>query len=151
MKRIVLLGRSVQHAGQSRKVTILLADDHPHFLQLIERLLKAKFDVLGRVADGESLVEAARRLHPEVILTDISMPALSGIEAVERLKKEGSQAKFIFVTVHTGADFVKACLDLGAVGYVLKPRVATELLPAIQEALVGHTYVSREACQEGVA
>jgi DNA-binding NarL/FixJ family response regulator len=151
MKSILLLGARVGQAGQLRRVTILLADDHPRFPQLVEGLLNATFEVLGSVGDGKALVDSALKLKPDVIITDISMPILNGIEAAEQLKKEGCKAKIIFLTVHTGADFVRACLDLGAVGYVVKPRVATELVPAIQEVLAGRVYVSPQASLESTA
>ena len=130
------------------KITILLADDHPCFPQLVESLLGATYEVVGTVSDGQALVDASLRLKPDVIITDISMPVLNGIEAVEQLRKSGCASKIIFLTIHSGTDFVRACLSLGAVGYVVKPRVATELVPAIREALAGRVFVSPQASPE---
>ena len=124
------------------KVSILLADDHPGFPGLVEDLLKPTFEVIGIVFDGESLVQASSRLNPDIILTDISMPILSGFEAVDRLRKSGSTAKVIFLTVHSDPDFVRAGLATGASGYVFKLRVATDLLVAIREVLEGHIFIS---------
>jgi DNA-binding NarL/FixJ family response regulator len=124
------------------KVSILLADDHPGFPGLVEDLLKLAFEVVGIVFDGESLVQASLKLNPDIILTDISMPILSGFEAVDRLRKSGSTAKVIFLTVHSDPDFVRAGLATGAVGYVVKPRIATDLLVAIREVLEGHVFIS---------
>ena len=124
------------------KVSILLADDHPGFPGLVEDLLKPTFEVIGIVFDGESLVQASSRLNPDIILTDISMPILSGFEAVDRLRKWGSTAKVIFLTAHSDPDFVRAGLATGASGYVFKLRVATDLLVAIREVLEGHIFIS---------
>ena len=124
------------------KVSILLADDHPGFPGLVEDLLKPTFEVVGIVFDGESLVQASSRLNPDIILTDISMPILSGFEAVDRLRKWGSTAKVIFLTAHSDPDFVRAGLATGASGYVFKLRVATDLLVAIREVLEGHIFIS---------
>jgi DNA-binding NarL/FixJ family response regulator len=123
-------------------VSILLADDHPGFPGLVEDLLKPTFEVIGIVFDGESLVQASSRLNPDIILTDISMPILSGFEAVDRLRKWGSTAKVIFLTAHSDPDFVRAGLATGASGYVFKLRVATDLLVAIREVLEGHIFIS---------
>jgi DNA-binding NarL/FixJ family response regulator len=149
MKNIVLLGTRVKQAGQVSKVTVLLADDHPHFPQLVRSLLQETFVILGSVADGKALVEAALELKPDVIVTDISMPVLNGMEAVEQLKRAGCNSKIIFLTIHTGADFVRSCLELGAAGYVVKPKVATELVPAIREVLAGRIFVSPQASRNG--
>ena len=124
------------------KVSILLADDHPGFPGLVEDLLKLAFEVVGIVFNGESLVQASSKLNPDIIVTDISMPILNGFEAVDRLRKSGSTAKVIFLTVHSDPDFVRAGLATGAVGYVVKPRIATDLLVAIREVLEGHVFIS---------
>ena len=124
------------------KVSILLADDHPSFPKLVESLLKPAFDILAIVSNGESILEAYRRLKPDIIVTDISMPVLSGFEAAVRLRKSGCTAKVIFLTVHADPDFVRAALSTGALGYVVKPRVATDLLAAIKEVLEGRVFIS---------
>jgi DNA-binding NarL/FixJ family response regulator len=124
------------------KVSVLLADDHPNFPRLVEDLLKPAFEVVGIVCDGVSLVKASLQLNPDIIVTDISMPALSGLEAADQLRKSGSKAKVIFLTVHSDPDFVRAGLDTGALGFVVKSRVATDLLEAIQKVLEGHVFIS---------
>ena len=125
------------------KKRILLADDHPHFSELVEALLGPAFEVVGKVRDGQALFEAGISLKPDLILTDISMPVLNGIEAVEELHRSGCNSKIIFVTVHSDPDFVRSCLAVGAAGYVVKPRVAVDLQLAIREVLAGHLFVSR--------
>jgi len=147
----VLLPTRSQRVGQMNRVRILLADDHPHFPELVESLLGVTFEVVGIVGDGRALVDAGLKLNPDVIVTDISMPVVNGIEAVEELRKAGCTSKVIFLTVHSDPDFVRACLATGALGYILKPRVALDLLAAIHEALAGHLFVSRSDSEENYA
>ena len=121
---------------------ILLVDDHRYLLELIRGLLEPTYDVVGCVEDGESLVEAAGKLQPDAVVTDISMPKLNGIEAVNRLRESGSTSKIIFLTVHADPDFAQAALETGALAYVSKFRISTDLLVAIKEALEGRIFVS---------
>jgi len=121
-----------------------VADDQQAVLEAISRLLDGKFDVVAAVQDGECAVEAVSRLNPDLLLLDISMPVLSGIEAAARLKLSQTpcRAKLIFVTVHEDTDYVEAAFAVGARGYVLKQRLAVDLLPAIREVLKGGTFIS---------
>ena len=123
-------------------IKVLLADDHPGFPGFVANLLESTFEVVGRVADGRSLFEAAMELKPDVIITDICMPVLNGLEAADLLRKSGCTAKIVFLSVHSEPDFVQAGLSAGALAYVVKPRVGTELLLAIREVLAGKTFVS---------
>jgi DNA-binding NarL/FixJ family response regulator len=127
---------------------ILLADDHPYFSELLESLLGPGFEVVGKVADGRALFDAAIALKPDVILTDISMPILNGIDAVDELHRSGCNAKIVFVTVHSDPDFVRSCLAVGAAGYVIKSRVALDLQCAIRDALAGDLFISPEIIEE---
>ena len=124
------------------KLRILLADDHPGFPKMVEALLGPTFEVVGEVSDGQSLFEEAAKLNPDVIISDISMPILDGIEAARQLRRLGTAAKIIFLTVHSDLDFIRACMAAGASGYVEKSRVATDLPAAISEVLAGHTFIS---------
>ena len=124
---------------------VLLADDHPGVLGVVQDLLEPNFDIVGCVDNGESLFEAAMKLHPDVIVTDISMPKLSGIEAANRLRESGSSSKIVFLTVHTDPDIVRVALETGALGYVVKTSLTTDLLFAIPEVLAGRAFVSPEA------
>jgi len=135
----------VPQRATSRKATILLADDHQDFTALITDMLRDEFEIVGNVGDGKALVNACLQLKPDLIITDISMPELTGIDAAERLSKLGFSPKIIFLTVHADTDFVRACLDAGAAGYVVKSHVAADLLPAIQHALAGRVFVSSRA------
>jgi DNA-binding NarL/FixJ family response regulator len=130
------------------KKRILLADDHPHFSEVVESLLGSAFEVVGKVGDGRSLFDAAMALKPDLILTDISMPVLNGIEAVDELHRSGCNSKIIFVTVHSDPDFVRSCLAVGAAGYIVKPRVAEDLQSAIREVLAGHLFISPDVTED---
>jgi DNA-binding NarL/FixJ family response regulator len=138
----------IKRAGSLKKVRILLADDHPHFPEFVESLLETSFEIIGKVGDGQALLEAATKLKPDVIVTDISMPRLNGIEAAEQLRGTGSTARIVFLTVHSDPDFIRSCLATGAFGYITKPRVALDLIPAIREALAGHLFISPHETQE---
>jgi DNA-binding NarL/FixJ family response regulator len=124
------------------KVRVLLADDLPAVRELVKEIVEPTFEVVGTVGDGEALLGAALSLQPDVIITDISMPALSGIEAAKQLQDSGSRALVIFLTVHSDSDFVNACLSAGARGYVVKIRMDTDLLLAVREALAGRIFLS---------
>jgi DNA-binding NarL/FixJ family response regulator len=122
---------------------ILLADDHLAMLEAEIALLSPYFDVVGTAADGAALVAKAYSLNPEVIVTDISMPVLNGIDAVHKLRESGSRAKFVFLTIHSDQEFVDGCMGAGAFGYVQKRHIRHQLVPAIQAALAGQFYVSQ--------
>lgn len=124
------------------RARILLADDHKGIRDRVVRLLEREFEMLEPVGDGLSLLHAAVRLEPDVCLMDISMPILNGIETAERLKERGSKAKIIFLTIHEDRDFLVAALRAGASGYVVKPRMASDLRAAVKEVLAGRTYIS---------
>jgi DNA-binding NarL/FixJ family response regulator len=121
---------------------VLVADDHLGFLELVRSMLKLDFEIVGCVRDGEALFAAAMNLHPDVIVTDISMPNVSGIEAVDRLRESGCSSKVVFLTAHSDPDFIDAALSTGALAYVFKSSVGTDLLFAIQEAFEGRVFVS---------
>jgi DNA-binding NarL/FixJ family response regulator len=104
--------------------------------------LEPEFKIIAVVGDGQSLIETAKSLQPDLIITDISMPVLSGIEAAKQILQHTPQTKIIFLTVHTDADYVHAALELGAVGYVFKSRLVSDLRLAIEEVLEDRTYVS---------
>jgi DNA-binding NarL/FixJ family response regulator len=106
------------------------------------RLLEQEFEVVGTAGDGQTLIEAAARLLPEVLVVDISMPVLSGIEAARRLRETGSTTKVVFLTVYEDIDYVDAAFAAGALGYVVKSRMDTDLCLAIKEALAGRLFVS---------
>ena len=124
------------------RVRILLADDHEEMRDRVVRLLERDFDVIAAVADGAALLEAESKMQPDVCVLDISMGAGCGIDAAVRLKASGSKAKIVFLTVHEDPDFVQASLEAGALGYVFKSRMASDLRAAIMGAMAGRVFVS---------
>jgi len=124
------------------RVRVLLADDHAAVLKSVTEVLAPHFDVVGAVRDGAALVEAATSLDPDVLVVDISMPVLNGIQAVAQFKHDGSRAKVVFLTVNEDAEFVQACFAAGATGYVVKPRLGGDLVFAINEVLAERSFVS---------
>lgn len=126
----------------SSKPRVLLADDHTIFLEGLKTLLEDDFELVGTVEDGRAVLDAAGTLNPDVILLDISMPLLNGIEAARRLRKAGAKSKVIFLTMHADTRFVKEAFRVGASGYLLKRSASSELVAAIREVLDGRFYVT---------
>jgi len=124
------------------RARILLADDHKEIRDRAVRLLEPEFEVVGAVSDGNALVRVSAQLKPDVCIIDISMPYLNGIEAAIKLRENGSEARIVFLTVNEDSDFVRAALKTGALGYVVKSRMATDLCLAINGAIRGDLFVS---------
>lgn len=124
--------------------TLILADDHAVVRDGLVRLLENDFQVLAAVGDGRALLDVAGRLRPEVIVFDIGMPLLNGIEAASQIRVVAPNAKIVFLTQFSGRDYVQAAFRLGASAYVLKNSAASELVAALREALAGRFYVSAE-------
>jgi DNA-binding NarL/FixJ family response regulator len=121
---------------------ILLADDQQEILRTVLSLLDDEYEVVGVAQDGEGVLELLRAESPDLLVLDIFMPVLNGIETAIRLRASGSAIKLLFLTVHEDADFVDAAISVGALGYVLKAHLITDLLPAIREVLKGNVYIS---------
>jgi DNA-binding NarL/FixJ family response regulator len=128
--------------GPLSKTRVLLADDYRPLLESVSELLGRGFEIVGEAQNGEALVEAALKLKPDVIVTDISMPILNGIEAAKRLSEAGSTSKIVFLTVLSDPNFIPICMAAGALGYVVKGRLVTDLEPAIREAVAGRIFIS---------
>ncbi len=124
------------------KIRILVADDHPIVAEGLRSLLEPTFELVAIVENGRELIAAAKKLKPDAIVVDISMPLLNGIDAVSQIRSEGIQAKIIFLTMHTEASYARRALAAGASAYVLKHSAASELLFAIQQSLAGRTFVT---------
>ena len=122
--------------------TILLADDHPVVAEGLAALLRDEFTLVGTVADGAGLLEAARRLRPDVIVTDVTMPGLTGLDALRRIRGEGLAVKVVFLTVHGDVRLAAEALRAGAAGFVVKEAAGKELIAAIHEVLRGRTYLT---------
>ncbi|MHC4203844.1 MAG: response regulator [Planctomycetota bacterium] len=130
------------------KPTVLLADDHKIVLEGLKGLLEDEFEILAAVQDGRELLDKVEQLGPDVIVVDIAMPLLNGIDAVRQLKKSDFETKVVFLTMHEDAMYAKEALDAGALGFVLKHSAPSELTRAIEEALKGNTYISPAIAQE---
>jgi DNA-binding NarL/FixJ family response regulator len=124
------------------KIRVLLADDHKIVLEGLRSLLEPEFEIVGAVEDGRALLKAAKRLSPDVIVADISMPLLNGIEAVRQIKEENEKVKVVFLTMHPDVTYATRAFEAGASGYVLKHSAPSELVTAVREALKGRTYVT---------
>ena len=132
--------------NSSRK-RILLADDHDAMLDEVSSLLRENYDVVGRVGDGAALVEAATRLNPDLIISDISMPQMTGFEAAAELRKKQPNLPLIFLTVQSSSAYVKKARSLGATGYVLKIHTTEHLPKAVESALAGQVYFCPEVSE----
>jgi two-component system, NarL family, response regulator NreC len=132
-----------------RKYTVLVADDHAIVKEGLVSLLKEHdFDVVGAVGDGHELLESARRLRPDLIVTDMSMPGLSGLDVLTRLKADRVGSKVIVLTMHHDADLATRALRSGASAFMLKHSAGEELLTAIHQALEGRTYLTPTLTKE---
>jgi len=130
-----------------KKTRVLLADDHRIFLAGLQKLLEEDFDIVGAVGDGRALCEEALRLKPDVIVADVSMPSLNGIDAVRSLLAAGCPARVIFLSMHGDALYVNEALRTGAAGYILKRDAPDILVAAIQEATRGKRSAPQAASQ----
>src|SRR4030095_5772915 len=113
-----------------KRPTLLLADDHKMFAQGLQSLLEDEFDLVGTVGDGQALVEAVQQLKPDVVLVDISMPILNGLDAVRRLREVGVSTKVIFLTMHADHRFLAEAFRCGGLGYILKQSAGEDLIVA---------------------
>jgi DNA-binding NarL/FixJ family response regulator len=127
---------------------VLLADDHRVLSEGLKSLLQPHFDVVGIVSDGWELVAASTGLDPDVVVLDISMPSLNGIDAARQLRSANSRAKFVFLTMHREVVYATRALEVGASGFVLKHSAASELVTAIQEAVKGRIYITPQIASE---
>ncbi|MDQ2712034.1 MAG: response regulator transcription factor [Acidobacteriota bacterium] len=127
---------------QAARPRILVADDHVIFVEGLSKVLNGHFDLVGSVNDGDELVTSAKRLSPDVIVTDLSMPGLAGFDAIRRLREEGCAAKFIVLTMHAEIEMAAEAFRAGACGYVLKQSASKELITAIDEVLCGRIYIT---------
>ncbi len=121
---------------------VLLADDHTLLLEAFEKLLEHDFTVVGAVSDGRALLSAAAELKPDVIVLDIAMPLLNGLDAARQLKKTMPKVKLIFLTMNEDPNLANEAFRVGASGYLLKTSAASELTKAIKEVLCGRSYVT---------
>jgi DNA-binding NarL/FixJ family response regulator len=132
---------SMKGGGMNRP-RVLLADDHPLFLSGLRSLVEPECEVVGAVSDGRALIEAASRLKPEVVILDIGLPLLNGIDAVRQIKQEKPDVKILFLTMHANLAYLKEALAVGANGYLLKTSAREELLGALRDVIRNRIHVS---------
>jgi DNA-binding NarL/FixJ family response regulator len=125
-----------------KRPRLLLADDHKIVLEGLRGILEPEFEIVGAVEDGRALVAEAERLIPDVVVADISMPGLNGMDAARQIKKMDEHVKIVFLTMHSDVSYAAGAFDAGASGFVLKHSAPQELITAIREALQGRTYVA---------
>jgi DNA-binding NarL/FixJ family response regulator len=125
-----------------KKNRVLLADDHRIVLEGLRGLLEPEFEIVGAVEDGRTLVAEARRLRPDLVVADISMPELNGIDAVRQIKKHDEGIRVVFLTMHADVGYAASAFEAGASGFVLKHSAPQELITALRDAMRGRTYVT---------
>jgi DNA-binding NarL/FixJ family response regulator len=125
-----------------KRVTVLLADDHAIVVEGLRRILEPDFEVTGTVADGLALVKAAEELRPDIIVADVSMPRLNGIEATRQIRAANRRTRIVFLSMHPDVVYVSEALQAGGSAYVLKSSAGVEIVTAIREAIQGGTFVS---------
>jgi DNA-binding NarL/FixJ family response regulator len=143
--------RGDHHEMTMKRTRILLADDHKMFAQGLKALLEDEFELVGTVENGQALVDAAAQLAPDVIVVDISMPLMNGLDAIRKLKEKGLSAKVIFLTMHADDRLLAEAFRCGGLGYVLKQSAGEELILAIKQVLAGHKYVTPLLAKEWAA
>jgi DNA-binding NarL/FixJ family response regulator len=127
-----------------KKPTVLLADDHKIVLDGLRSLLASRYDLIGAVTNGLELIEQVAARQPDIVVADISMPLLNGIDALAQLHDRNLNPKVVFLTMHPDATYLTRALEAGALGYVIKHAAAEQLLIAIEHALAGQVYISPE-------
>jgi len=125
-----------------KRPRVVVVDDHPAVLRQVLQLISSEFEVVDVLDDGRPLPALVTSLEPDLIVLDITLPGLSGIEVASLLRKTGALAKIVFLTVHADPDYAREAFDVGATGYVVKPRLASDLIPALRAAMSGQRFVS---------
>jgi len=124
------------------KPKLLIAENHPGMRAKVASLLQRDFDVIASVAEGQAAVDATSQFLPELVILDVSMPILDGLDVARRLKAQGSSAKIVFISVSRDVNQVASCLEAGGDAYVSKMRLVTDLIAAITEVLAGRRFIS---------
>ena len=125
-----------------KKFRIILVDDHPGVLRQAIELLPERFEVVDTLEDGTALQSSLKEFQPDVLVLDITLPLVSGVELARRVRTAGFATRIVFLTVHADPDYAWEAFDAGALAYVIKPRLASDLVPALEAALAGKRFVS---------
>lgn len=128
--------------GYTTLISVIVADDHNAMRAQVSDVLAENFDLLASVDNGKELLDAEAEHHPDIVVSDISMPGLNGFEVARHLRSSGTNAKIVLLTVHSDRTFAEEAFSLGVSGYVVKSRLASDLVPAIEEATRGINFVS---------
>lgn len=128
--------------SETRPSRVVLVDDHPAVLRQVAQLLSGPFHVIDALLDGRNLEQSVELKHPDLVVLDITLPGVSGIDLARRLGEQSSPPKIVFLTVHADPDYAREALAVGAMGYVVKSRLVTDLIPALRAALEGRQFVS---------
>lgn len=131
-----------------KRLRVVLADDHIIVAEGLRRLLEPEFELVGVVEDGRALLGAVRELKPDVVISDITMPELNGVEALEELKRVNPDVRVVFLTMHHNAAYARKALEAGALGYVLKHSAPEELILAVRAAAAGRTFITPDIAGE---
>lgn len=130
-------------SARTERVRIVIADDDPMSLDELGNLLDAQFETVGRAHNGRQLIECVQKLQPGVVVTDLSMPEMNGIEAARRITKAYPNVKVVILSIHSDPAFVEAAFEAGALGYVVKLEAGTDLIPAIEDVVAGRPHRPR--------
>jgi DNA-binding NarL/FixJ family response regulator len=134
-------------------VRLLVAEDHTGMRHKVVSTLENEFSVVGSVADGQQMLDAESRVNPDVVILDISMPIMDGFEAATQLKQRAPNARIIFLTAHDDPAYLKKALAIGALGFVIKSRLASDLRLAVREVMTGRRFISPSPklapCEDG--
>jgi len=133
---------SSQMSDATKKTRVILVDDHPAVLRQTMQLLPERFEIVDTSQDGLDLLNSVRELQPDLLVLDITLPLMSGVELARRLRDAGYKTRIVFLTVHADPDYLSEAFDVGALGFVIKPRLASDLIPALDAALIGKRFVS---------
>ncbi len=129
-------------SDDAKKIRVILVDDHPAVLRQTLQLLPERFEVVETLQDGLDLQSAVREWLPDVIVLDITLPLITGVQLARQLRADGCKSKIVFLTVHADPDYAWEAFNVGALGYVIKPRLASDLVPALDAVLAGRRFVS---------
>ena len=132
----------VKDVSRAGPVRVLLVDDNARVLRQVAQVLPPDFEIVAMLQGGEALQESVDAHHPDVVVLDISLPGQSGIVVASQLVRSGHHVAIVFLTMHEDADYVRSAMDAGANGYVVKPRLASDLEPALRAALAGQRFIS---------
>src|SRR5262249_35813498 len=136
--------------AQVTKPRIVLADDHTIVMQGLRALLEPEFQIIGSVADGRAAVKAAASMKPDVMVLDVSLPLLNGVDAAKQIRKQAPNVKIVFLTMHTEFGYVQEAFEAGASAYVIKQSASDDLQQAIRHVLSGKTYITPSVARDSI-